>query len=255
MAKLNIDLWKNEPVICLTFDVDWASEETLRYSYNIIEKYSYKPTFFLTHKSQFLSDLIDKKYIDSGIHPNFLPDSSQGSNYDEIIDYCTRFLPNAKSFRCHRYFDVNDITEVFIKKGFKYDSNLCTFLERVEPFLHRSGLIRFPIFFEDGAYLFHKHSLNFKKVGKQLFYKEGLAILNIHPMHIGINSPNFNYMREIKDRLSWEEWNRLDLKMLKEISYKGYGIRDFVIEILEYIKKENIKTFTLNELYEIVTNK
>lgn len=255
MDKLNNTLWKNEPIICLTFDVDWASEEALKNSYSIIEKYSYKTTFFLTHRSKFLLDLIDKNYIDSGIHPNFLSNSSQGDNYDEVIDYCIALLPKAQSFRCHKYFDVNDITEILAKKGFKYDSNLCTFLEIVDPFIHRSGLIRFPIYFEDGAYLLHKQNLKFTEIGRQLFYKPGLMILNIHPMHMALNTPDFYYMREIKDQLSWIEWNNLDCKSLEKIKYRGYGIRDFVIETFEFIKKENIKTFTLNELYEIVMDK
>lgn len=255
MDRLNNLLWRDEPIICLTFDVDWASEETLKYSYNIIEKYNYKTTFFLTHESKFLLDLIDINQIDGGIHPNFLPNSSQGSSYDEVINYCATLLPKAQSFRCHKYFDVNDITEIFARNGFKYDSNLCTLLQRVEPFVHRSGLIRFPIFFEDGAYLLHKQNLNFKEIGKNLFYKPGLMILNIHPMHIALNSPDFYYMRKIKDSLSWKEWNNLDYKLLKQMNYTGYGIRNFVIEILELIKKENIKTYTLNELYQIISNK
>ncbi len=254
MDNLNNSLWKDEPIICLTFDVDWASEEALKFTYEIIEKYNYKTTFFLTHRSELLLSLIEKNYIDSGIHPNFLENSSQGSSYAEVIDFCTDFLPSAESFRCHRYFDVNDITDAFVKKGFKYDSNLCTFLERVEPFVHRSGLIRFPIFFEDGAYLFHKGNLNFREVGKELFYKPGLMILNIHPMHMALNSPDFQYARRIKDILTWEEWNKLDYKSLEKISYKGYGIREFIIELFEFIKKENIKIFSLNELYKIVIN-
>ena len=254
MAKINNDLWKNEPIICLTFDVDWASEEALIYLYSIIKKSDFKSTFFLTHESKFLLELIDKEHIDSGIHPNFLQDSSHGSSYVEVIDYCTKLLPKAESFRCHRYYDGNDIAEMFVEKGYKYDSNVCTLLERVDPFVHRSGLIRFPIFFEDGAYLLHKQNLNFKEVGRRLFYKKGLMILNIHPMHMVLNSPDLNYMRKIKDRLTREEWNNLDHTLLEKISYKGFGIRDFIIELFEFIKKEDIKTYTLNDLYRIASN-
>lgn len=252
MGNLNCTLWQDEPVICITFDVDWASEDALKYLYSILEKYDFKTTFFLTHKSEFLLELLNKEYIDYGIHPNFLPNSSQGSTYDEVIDYCTDLLPKAKSFRCHRYFDVNDVNEMLIMKGYKYDSNLCTFLERIDPFVHRSGLIRFPIFFEDGAYLYHKQNLNFKEVATHLFYKEGLMILNIHPMHMALNSPDFSYMRKVKDDLSWKEWNNLNLKSLEKFTHKGYGIRDFMVGTFEFIKKNHIKTFSLNELYEIV---
>ncbi|OLS03670.1 polysaccharide deacetylase WbmS family protein [Tissierella creatinophila] len=252
MSRINNHLWKSEPIICLTFDVDWASEDALKYSYNIIEKYGFKTTFFLTHESKFILELIEKGDIDGGIHPNFLINSSHGNSYDEVIDYCTTLLPQAEAYRCHRYFDVNDITETFAEKGYKYDSNVCTFLQIVEPFVHRSGLVRFPIFFEDGAYLFHRQNLNFKEVGKQLFNNPGLMILNIHPMHMALNSPDFYYMRKVKDSLTREEWNNLNYKLLEKIRYKGYGIRDFIIEIFEFIKEENIKTYTLNEIYKII---
>ena len=60
------------------------------------------------------------------IHPNFLPNSSHGNSFDEIIENCLKFCPNAKGFRSHRYFEVNDIFDIFNKYGFKYFSNFCT---------------------------------------------------------------------------------------------------------------------------------
>jgi len=149
---INKSLWNNQVVICLTFDLDWASEDSIKHTVDIIEKFGFKSTFFITHSSKILSNKIKNKEIDTGIHPNFLKNSSHGSNPKEIIDYCTKLLPEANSFRCHKYFDNNDITELLFDKGFKYDSNLCTNLECVDPFIHRSGLIRFPIYFEDGCY-------------------------------------------------------------------------------------------------------
>ena len=31
------------------------------------------------------------------IHPNFLPNSSRGNSFDEIIENCLKFCPNTKT--------------------------------------------------------------------------------------------------------------------------------------------------------------
>lgn len=246
--------WKENPVVCITVDVDWASEDALKYCLDILEEYSLKATFFLTHPSEILFRKIEKGYIDAGIHPNFMEGSSQGSNFIEVIEYCSELLPNAKCFRCHRYFDVNDINELLYERGFRYDSNLCTFLCKVEPFIHRSGLIRFPIYFEDGAYLLHNQDMNSQNVIYKLFYSPGLMIINIHPMHLVMNSPTFYYSRNIKDKLSRLEWNSLKSSDFEKISYDGLGMRDYILELFSFIIENNIKTYTLEELYNKITS-
>lgn len=247
------NLWKNQRVICLTFDVDWASEDAIKYTYNFIDKYKFSSTFFLTHNSPFLTELINNKSIHGGIHPNFLENSSHGNNNAEIIDYCTNLLPKAISFRCHKYYDDNDINELLYQKGFRYDSNLCTLLEKVDPFIHRSGMLRFPIYFEDGAYLYHRKNLEFRAV-KLLFKDPGLMVINFHPMHIALNTPDFGYMRKIKDKLSRDKWNSLNQNELDLFAYEGSGLRNFFLDLLEYISVENILVLNLEELYNAIFN-
>lgn len=243
--------WHYEPIFCITSDIDWASDDALKIFLNIIKNYNLPVTLFLTHSSLFILDIINNMDIDVGIHPNFLEGSSQGNSYKEVIEYCRTILPNAKSFRCHRYFDVNDITEILHARGFLYDSNLCTFLESIDPFVHRSGIIRFPVYFEDGAYLYHKGELDFNKIHKKLFLKPGLMIINIHPMHMVLNSPNFLYSRKIKDNLTREEWNNLSISKLEKMKYTERGIRDFLIDFFNYIKLNNFKVYNLKQIYEI----
>lgn len=252
---LDNSLWKDEPIICLTLDVDWASEDALRFTYNFIEKFEFKSTFFLTHKSDFLLELINKEKIHGGIHPNFELGSSHGNSYLEVIGYFENLLPNSKVFRCHKYYDSNDITELFFERGFLYDSNLCTLLEKVDPFVHRSGLIRFPIYFEDGAYLFHNKNLNFKEVQQSIFNNNGLMVINLHPMHIALNTPTFNYMRKVKDKLPRNTWNRLVDKELDHLSYNGRGLRTFLAEVFRFIQKEKIKVMNLEEVYNYTIKK
>ena len=243
--------WHCEPVFCITSDTDWASDDALKFFLNIIDDFEIPLTLFITHSSPFIIDIINKKNIDIGIHPNFLEGSSQGSSYKEVIEYCKAILPNAKSFRCHRYFDVNDITEIFYNEGFQYDSNLCSYMESIDPFVHRSGIIRFPVYFEDGAYLYHNGELDFKKIGREKFSNPGLMVINIHPMHMVLNSPNFSYSRKVKDSLSKEQWNSLSRIELEEMKYRVRGIRDFLTDLFDFIKLNKFKIYNLKQIYEI----
>jgi len=146
--------WESEPVFCFTSDIDWASEATIQYSHELLSASELRLTYFNTHPSTYLNELLADKIIRMLIHPNFLPDSSHGNNFLEVIDYCKKLVPDADGFRSHRYFEVNDIMDELFARNFKFVSNICTRCdERLHPFFHRSGLVSIPIFFEDGGYL------------------------------------------------------------------------------------------------------
>jgi hypothetical protein len=238
-----------QPLFCFTSDVDWASEYAVEQSLQYFRKFSIPVTFFLTHKSDVLDNAIQKGLVHAGIHPNFLPESSQGNSFDEVIDFCFNLLPNAVCFRSHRYFEVNDVYEKMYSRGIRYASNTCTFLENIPPFFHRSGLVQFPIFFEDGAYLWQGGELSFKSV-KCIFSSNGLKVINIHPMHLMLNTPYFAYTRKIKDAVSKEEWNCFDEQAIKKMRSSEIGIADFINEMIEFIGRKNIKIVNLNDMYE-----
>ncbi len=238
------------PIFCLTADVDWASEEALRIGHEVFVNAKAKATYFMTHSSPFLYSMIEEGKIDAGIHPNFLSDSSQGSSYEEVTEYCLNLLPDVRCFRSHRYYDVTDITHEFYAKGLRYDSNTCTLLQQgILPFLHESGLLRFPTFFEDGTYLWQNRGLDFGQSERELFSKPGLKIISVHPMHMVMNSPDINYSRRVKDNLSRAQWIQLSERDLLELQYKGRGIRDFVVDLLAFIHREEYDVLTLNDLY------
>ena len=248
-------IWDEEPVFCFTGDVDWASEDALREAHALLSDYDLQVTYFLTHPSQYLSELLAAGRIDAGLHPNFLPGSSHGNSVPEVIDYCIKLHPEAKCFRSHRYFDVTDVTHRFVELGFRYDSNACTLLQQgIRPFLHESGLVRFPAFFEDGTYLFHKRDLDFAAVAESLFLQPGLKVVSLHPMHLVMNSPNLPYARRVKDTVSRAAWNALAEDDLRRLRYGGPGIRDFVEQLLGFVRRRALPLFSLAELYALDTS-
>jgi hypothetical protein len=241
--------WDIEPVFCFTADVDWASEESLEECHRLFESFGITVTYFMTHPSEVLQNLHDKNAINVGIHPNFLKGSSHGEGFEAVIEYCTTKLPKTECFRSHRYYDVTDITHGLKSKGFKYDSNVCTLLQQnIQPFKHESGLIRFPTFFEDGTYLFNNFPLE-KLVIPKIFSQNNLMIISVHPMHMVMNSPNIKYSRNVKDKLTRDEWNNMSGETLIKERFDGRGIRNYVEDLLQFITDNNFLIKTLEELY------
>ena len=243
-------IWHKEPVFCFTSDIDWASEPVLEEFLSAMCKADLKLTTFVTHASATIQKYKDAGLIERGIHPNFLSNSSHGDGFRAVAETCIQFAPEAIGFRSHRLFDVTDIThllhDVF---GFKYVSNLGTIMQPdITPILHESGLVHFPIFFEDGTHLFNKLPFDLPRYLDR-FLSPGIKIIIIHPMNFVINPPEIKYMRNIKDTLSREEYNHMSREKSIELSYKGTGIRNMVEEIIDLAKKHRI--MSLNEIYQL----
>ena len=243
-----IKTFQEDNYICFTCDLDWAPEVAIEETMELFDKNEIRPTVFVTHPSIVIDNYKDK--IDLGIHPNFILPSSQGSNIEEIIDYCVKLAPKAKVFRAHRWFSSNDIYDHFLKLGFTYESNLCTNMDIVPPFIHRSGIICFPVFLEDGAYIINSGKLEFDLV-KHKFMQKGLMVINIHPMHYALNTPYFKYTRKIKDELTRQEWNMMDKDTLFALKYEGQGIADFIRDLICFVKMQNMKVITLDQAYQL----
>ena len=242
--------WEEEPVFCFTSDIDWSSESIIKYSHDILSGDDLKLTYFITHSSPFLNELNASNKIDLLIHPNFLPNSSHGDSFKEVIDYCMNLVPNADGFRSHRYFEVNDIMDDFAKRGFRFVSNHCTRCEtNIKPLKHRSGLLSIPIFLEDGGYLIMDPTLNFDNLIPRL-KSPGLKVINFHPAHMAFNTPNFAYTRSIKDSFSREIWGNLGLSQLQKLENREQlGVRKTIQHFIEFASSNDYKVLSMREIY------
>jgi len=243
-------IWDDEPVFCFTSDIDWASEAALEMFLSDICEHDLRITLFVTHESRVVNQHKKKGLVERGIHPNFLENSSHGKGFRTVIECCVKIAPEAEGFRSHRLFDVTNVTHLLHDEyGFKYDSNLATIMQpKIRPILHESGLIRFPIFFEDGTHLFNKLSLSMSDYSSR-FLSPGIKIISVHPMNCMTNAPEIRYMRQLKDSLSREEYSRISSEQIKAHRYNGVGITDLVNEIISLAKGHTI--LSLSQLYEL----
>ena len=121
--------------VSLTFDIDWAPDYAILKCLDLIESASCKATFFATHHTTMNQEIVNRGH-NLGIHPNFLPGSSHGSNVDEIIAECLSYAPNAWCMRTHSLVQSTPLLfEIFSKfPQLKLDVSL--FMHR-SPYAHK----------------------------------------------------------------------------------------------------------------------
>jgi hypothetical protein len=239
--------------IIFTSDVDWASDYIIGKELELFNDAGLPVFLFLTHHSPLLETLGREQV---GAHPYISAGSSQAAGagegagdqeiVDRVFDYLGDCVPGATAFRCHRYQSSNDINDTAYRRGYRYSSNTCTRQVLLPPFLHRSGLLDFPVFFEDGGFMWLNRLDDYTSSGvrrgtfREWFSDDGIYIINVHPMHMAVNTPHFSYMREIKDRLSREEYARFGEAELSKVRSGGFGIADFVADMIDYIIGQGI---------------
>src|SRR5688572_12527282 len=140
----------------LTFDVDWAHDEVVAASIDLVEEADVPATWFVTHDTPLLARLRANPLFEIGIHPNFLPllngDPGNGANAEEILDRLLAIAPEAKSVRSHSLVQGGRLLELFRNKGLTHECN--SFIpERsgieLKPWTDWFGIVRLPYFWED----------------------------------------------------------------------------------------------------------
>jgi hypothetical protein len=214
--------------VCVTVDIDWASEAAIGKTLGYFEEREIKVTLFSTHDSPLVRTAADKHEV--GLHPFFGSDSDHGTGVASVVKHILGLPHNIKAFRCHRFAVANESQEAMATAGMLACSNVCTDLCAPPPFIERNGMLEVPIFMEDGGYLRRRHSLEDLGTIKAGLAAHGTKVFVIHPMHFCLNSPDFGFMRGVKARLTRKEWNNLTSEELAEAAWRGRGIRDLLLD-------------------------
>lgn len=153
--------WENK--IFITFDVDWAHDEVIKHTSNILSESNIKATWFITHDTPILNELRENPLFELGIHPNFNPlllngSYEKGKNAKEIIQNILKFVPEAKSIRSHSLTQNSSLVQYYKELGLKYELNMLIHYQQnipVVPFEHHSELIQVPHIWEDDVHMLY----------------------------------------------------------------------------------------------------
>lgn len=224
--------WKDR--VFITIDVDWALDEVLEFTLELLETNNIKATIFLTHETSLITRIRSNPNLELGIHPNFnfllAGDFRYGENYGEVIEHYLDLVPDAISIRSHSTTQNSGILEKFSEMGLKYDSNdFIAFNSGIElkPWLYvNHQLIKVPYFWAEDVHMLYREEWNVSK----FLSIPGLKVFNFHPIQIFLNTEKQE--RYLKARPYLKEY-----KKLKELINPGIGTRSFLMDLIEFYKK------------------
>jgi hypothetical protein len=210
IAVENTELWGKDNIF-LSFDIDWAHDDVIAYTIDLLEKADVAATWFVTHDSPVLERLRLNPNFELGIHPNFnfllQGDSRNGKNAEEVIDRLLDIVPEAKSVRSHSLVQGSLLSNLFVEKNLKFESNLMLTKYsglNLFPFVNNAGITTVPFCWGD------YHAIkNTQIIGAfdDLAHFPELRVVNFHPIHIFLNTEaigryiNSQYCHRIPEEL------------------------------------------------------
>jgi hypothetical protein len=192
----------------LTFDIDWAHDDVITDTIELLEKNNLHATWFITHNTSLIARLRDNPNFELGIHPNFNRllngDNRNGRDPFEVITRLMELIPEAKSIRSHSMLQSSDLLQLYSSVGLTHDVN--HFIPAsakiiLRPWTIWNGLTKVPFFWEDDLTCLERQSgtepSNILEIGKD---EIGLKVFDFHPIHVFLNTENmwrYEHTREI----------------------------------------------------------
>jgi hypothetical protein len=234
-------------IICFTSDIEWSPEWAIEKMYRLFDNARVPLTPFLTHESKFIARRFTEHPSRVGIHPNFLPQSSHGNSVGEVVRHCRKLWEPATAFRSHCFFDNTMVSNELYAQGFRYDSNLCLYQQsNLTPLAHASGLVRFPVWWEDDIHWNKGSDWRVETLQTDL-EKPGLKIFNVHPLNVALNIPSEEFY--LKHKSLFKE---NDAEKALAYTWKGPGVYTFLEELLDLIARQEWSVRALGDCYTAV---
>ncbi len=236
----------------LTLDIDWAPDCAINMVSDMLIKKSLKATWFVTHDSPAIRRLFEySELFDFGLHPNFLPGSTQGRDEREIISFLRTILPESKIMRTHALVQSSLLLNMAVD-DFGVETDVSLFLPEtpnIRPhfiyFGHsQKSLLRIPYFWEDDTEMYNPFkSWDFSS---SKYHVEGLKVFDFHPMYIYLNS---NSMHQYKELKKLGPIYALDEDAISPfINNDSRGVKNLFDSFTEFIIDKQKDNFTISDI-------
>jgi ubiquinone/menaquinone biosynthesis C-methylase UbiE len=235
------------PVFVLTSDVDWAPDVCIDDLTREALARGVRPVFFATGPSEALDQRLASHDVEVGWHPNFRPGSTQGLTETEVVQYLQSAFPTARCWRAHGFADSSVISQALRDAGMVYDSNLNLHLQDdIQPLQHTSGLVRFPVFWEDDVHWLRGDAWDIELILEKCL-TPGLKIFNVHPAAFALNIPDSAFYQRVREGIP-----TLSAADIENTRFSGAGTRTFILALLDRLLRLGHKFHTLGDVYAMV---
>jgi peptidoglycan/xylan/chitin deacetylase (PgdA/CDA1 family) len=238
--------------VCLSVDVDWASDAVVADIRGLFDERGLKATFFVTHAG------IEVPGHERGLHPNFrrngdvmrtLAQKNEASNavseegiYSQLVAAFKAFAPEAKGVRAHSLHYDSVLMQIYHQQALQYDSSYqIPLVANLRPFWKEYEVLEIPIYFNDHFEL--KTGAVGLNVDNLRLGEAGLKVILLHPNMVFLNAASNNQYAAAKPF-------HHDHERLLEMRHKGRGVRTLLAELLDTLVAEKIPVMTLGEVNE-----
>ncbi|MFH1958631.1 MAG: hypothetical protein ABIJ15_09185 [bacterium] len=223
--------WRGK--VFLTLDMEWASDESIKYVLDKICANNAKITVFCTHATSLIEEMKREPWIELGIHPNFnfllKGDFRYGKSIDEVIGYYKQIVPESRSVRSHCLTSGALFTESFSNHSLTFECN--TILPSSAAMCNKpwasfyDGIVHVPILWEDDIHCMYKCKFSMR----QFLIKDDLKVFNFHPVTTVLNINSLQHYQECKQHYS-------DHNALLAKRNPAVGCDDLLNELLHEVK-------------------
>ena len=221
----------------VTIDMDWAADEVIGQTIDLIERADVPATWFVTHDTKTIRRLRENPNFELGIHPNFnfllSGDTRLGANMTETISRLLELIPEARSVRSHSLTTSTPLLQSMPSLGLTHEANLFVPFDAgfdLRPFRLWNGVVRAPHFFEDDLFLLGRGDFSSLHRGLPATMhprvKGGTRIYDFHPIHLFLNT-------DTMDRYERSRPHHRDMLRLEQYRNAGRGTRTLFELILE----------------------
>ena len=185
----------------ITLDVDWASDEVIGHCARILIERGVKATWLITHDSPGVRELLTRPDLfELGIHPNFLPGSTQGDSPEAVIEHLLAIVPGARTARTHLLVQSTGLLRTMCER-YGIENDLSLLLPDTPGIVPHelwlpARLLRFPTFWEDDEEMLRPRP-SFS-LSDARYNVPGLKIFGFHPVHVALNSSSVEPYQRLK---------------------------------------------------------
>ena len=241
-------------IIYLTFDIDWACDEVIAKTLDILEREDIPATLFITHDTPLLARMRQNEKLELGAHPNFIPLDLGNCDVSHFLDYAQGILqqykdlvPEATTVRAHGLTQNSRLLDLMAEMGYTRESNLLITLSsgmNLRAFYHWNGIMRVPYFWEDDIHCVEMERKYWDSWDAEPFLDNScLKVFDFHPIHIFLNTETLD--RYEKARPYFQQPEKLRAMENKEVP----GDHDFFLNLIRGAKERGYTFGLLRDIH------
>lgn len=228
-------------MICISFDSDHMNNSRMEEWLATISIPGGATMFCTEYYSA-----LEKTDFEIGPHPELSPNTDWSAEIKKMRE----LFPKAKSWRSHSLVFSQLLAIELPQMGYeRVSTSEDYFNPQSQISFNPWGVYQFPVFYMDNADFDRMRRMDHFKpeiFDKGLFDTaikgEGTYVFDFHPIHIMLNTPNFEFYSQARDKFKAGE-------PIETLRYEGYGVGSYFKDLCDAMKVAGVESKTFEQAH------